>query len=97
MISYIWDLDGTLLDSYDVISNAVLKTVNEAGINDDLTQVLRKIKETSVRKYLSDVSIKINKPVTYLFEIYHKYAHENDNDIKLIDGAYDVLMKLKKA
>ena len=27
--TYIWDLDGTLLDSYDVISNAVLKTVNE--------------------------------------------------------------------
>ncbi len=93
--TYIWDLDGTLLDSYDVISNAVLKTVNEFKIEDDIVNILKRIKETSVRKYLTDISIENNISLDNLYETYHKYAHNNDVDIKLIKGAYEALLKLK--
>ncbi len=96
MVSYIWDLDGTLLDSYSVISNAVLKTVNEFKIEDNLDNILKKIKETSVRKYLTDISLNYNISLDSLYETYHKFAHVNDKDIKLINGAYDTLLKLKK-
>ena len=34
MKTYIWDLDGTLFDSYDVIIEAAILTANEIGIFD---------------------------------------------------------------
>ena len=34
MTAYIWDLDGTLLDSYEMIVEAAARTAAEEGIYD---------------------------------------------------------------
>lgn len=93
--TYIWDLDGTLLDSYDVISNAVLKTVNEIGYNDNLDNILKYIKRNSVKKYFEMVSSKMNIDINSLFKIYQKHGHQNDDKINLIKNAKETLIKLK--
>ena len=41
MTAYIWDLDGTLLDSYGVIVESAARTATEAGVRDSAEDVLR--------------------------------------------------------
>ena len=40
MTSYIWDLDGTLLDSYPVIIAAAIRAAADAGIHDQESEAL---------------------------------------------------------
>jgi len=56
--AFIWDLDGTLLDSYRVIVSSAVRTAAEAGIRDDKEAVLRKLKQQSLTAYLRDVSLR---------------------------------------
>lgn len=95
MNSYIWDLDGTILDSYAVITEAVYNVGKECGIEDTKSNILFFIKRTSVKEYLKNISERADKPLEELYEIYSHYAHKNDGTIKLIDGVKDALKKLK--
>lgn len=46
--AFIWDLDGTLLDSYGVIVSSLHQTLEELGISMDEAEVRRRAKEGSV-------------------------------------------------
>lgn len=95
MIAYIWDLDGTLLDSYDVISSSAKEAAESAGVDDDIHKVLTMVKQTSVKVYMEDVSKRTGKTLDYLFTKYREYTHGKDEFIGLIDGAKEVLEYLK--
>lgn len=95
MISYIWDLDGTLLDSYDVISESAKEAAFCAGIDDDICKVLTMVKQTSVKVYMEDVSKRSGKSLEFLFGKYREFTHGKDDLITLIDGAKEVLEYLK--
>ena len=56
MASYIWDLDGTLLDSYPVIIAAAIKAAGDAGIHDSESEALRTAKQGMLSTYLKDVA-----------------------------------------
>ena len=56
MTAYIWDLDGTLLDSYGVIVESAARTAAEAGVPDSAEDVLRGVKQGTVTSYLTGVS-----------------------------------------
>ena len=62
MTAYIWDLDGTLLDSYALITAAAASAAADAGIYDTDEQVMRAVKQGSVTAYLKDVSRRCGKP-----------------------------------
>ena len=66
MIAYIWDLDGTLLDSYDVISSSAKEAAESAGVDDDIHKVLTMVKQTSVKVYMEDVSKRTGKTLDYI-------------------------------
>lgn len=51
MEAYIWDLDGTLLDSYEMITAAAARTAADAGVYDEETAVYRAVKQDSVSGY----------------------------------------------
>ena len=95
--AYIWDLDGTLLDSYGVITEAARKTAADAGVDDPEGDVFRAVKRESVGAYLKGVSTRSGKEPEDLFGKYRTYTHELDCRITLIDGAKDALKRLRKA
>ena len=97
MNAYIWDLDGTLLDSYGAITEAARKTAADAGLDDPESDVLRAVKRESVSAYLRSVSTRSGKTAEELFEKYRTYTHALDGRITLIDGAKEALERLRKA
>ena len=95
MTAYIWDLDGTLLDSYGVIVAAAARTAAEAGINDPEPAVLKAVKQGSVTGYMRDVGARSGETPGKLMERYRLHAHEKDGLIGLISGAKEALERLK--
>ncbi len=96
MEAYIWDLDGTLLDSYGVIVEAARRTAADNGLNDPEDDVLRMVKQGSVTAYLQDVSERCGKSRDELFIRYRQYTHELGDRITLIDGAKETLERLQE-
>lgn len=97
MSAYIWDLDGTLLDSYDVITKAAVMAASDAGEKDPAGEVLKKVKRTSLTAYLKDVSARSGETFDSLSASYRRYTHSLDGEILLMPGAEEALEKLKKA
>ena len=97
MTAYIWDLDGTLLDSYEVIVKAAVRTAEEAGLHDTAGDVMKAVKQGSVTGYLNDASVRSGLPASRLLERYRAYSHESDDCITLIDGAKETLEELLRA
>ena len=97
MTAYIWDLDGTLLDSYETIVSAAKRAADDAGLNDPEETVLRAVKQGSVSAYLKDAGARSGEPVKELLGRYHVYAHELDDRIGLIGGAKETLERLRQA
>ena len=97
MAAYIWDLDGTLLDSYPVIIAAALKAAAEVGIHDEEAYALRIAKQGMLFTYLNDVAERSGMPFKTLRENYRTYTHEMDDGIILMDGAREALERLQEA
>ncbi len=97
MTSYIWDLDGTLIDSYPVIIAAAIKAAGNAGIHDDESTVLRTVKQGMLSTYLNDAAERSGMPFQFLLENYRRYTHEMDDQIILMEGAVETLERLRKA
>ena len=97
MDAYIWDLDGTLLDSYGVIVEGAAKAAAAAGLNDPVDKVLKSVKQGSVTEYLKDVSMRSGLSFEDLLAHYRLYSHQLDDRITLIDGAEEALEKLLHA
>ena len=97
MAAYIWDLDGTLLDSYEVITEAAARAAADAGIHDPAADILKKVKRASLTAYLKDVSERCGEPAENLITKYRLYTHSLDERICLIPGAEEALQKLRQA
>ena len=96
MTAYIWDLDGTLLDSYGVIVEGAARTSAEAGLQDTADEVLKSVKQGSVTEYLNGVSLRSGVPFAQLLAQYRLYAHGLDDRIILTDGAKETLERLRR-
>ena len=94
--AFIWDLDGTLLDSYGAIVEAAAETAAEAGLHDSAGEVLKAVKRGSVREYLMDVSARSGRPVGELLDRYRHFTHSLDGSITLIPGAKEALEELRR-
>ena len=96
MRAYIWDLDGTLLDSYEMITAAAFRTGAEAGAKDTEEDVHRAVKQGSVSAYLRDVSARTGETFEDLFARYRAYTHRTDDRIRLIGGAREALERTRR-
>ena len=97
MTAYIWDLDGTLLDSYEVIAEGAARTAEEAGVQVLWPEVLRAVKQGSVTGFLKDISISSGVPTEELMARYRYHSHALDDGITLTDGAKETLERLAAA
>jgi len=88
-MNFIWDLDGTLFDSYGVINAALFRTLERAGIAFDREEAKKEIIRTSVRKYLSDLGSE--KELQRVFDEEHDALTDS---ITLIPHAKQTLVAL---
>ncbi len=93
-INLIWDLDGTIIDSYKLIEESLIETLKRFNIKFDLESLQNYIKDTSVSTYLKEQE-KINKLEPLIMkEYFSQKLQEKNKDIKLMDNAKEVLEKL---
>lgn len=96
MTAYIWDLDGTLLDSYAVIVKGAKAAAEDAGLADTEDDVLKGVKQVSVTSYLKGAAERSGIPFEKMKQRYRMHAHALDDEITLIDGAAETLERLRR-
>lgn len=92
MSSFIFDVDGTLIDSYDGITKSVIDVLNKYDYKID--NVRDFILDKSVLDLLKEVSLKIGIPADILYNEYKIERKNTQFDYKFMDGAIEALKYL---
>lgn len=93
----IWDLDGTLLDSYGVIVESLRLTMQEYGITVNYDEIWQHTILHSVSSFLKLMSAEFHLPLEVLKERYSQISGSKYEDIVCMKNAYNVLQKLQES
>ena len=93
----IWDLDGTLLDSYGVIVESLQLTMQEHGIMVAYDEVWQHTIRYSVSSFLEQMSAKYKLPVELLKQHYSQISGDKYHDIVCMKNALEVLQQLQES
>ena len=92
-LSFIWDMDGTLVDSYPAIVPSVRQACEEFGLDLDVSYIREQILRSSVGSFLEQLSIKD----TALLKTRFNTLNDNNIDkIRAMPHAEEVLSFLSK-
>ena len=89
MYSFIFDVDGTLIDSYDGITESTINVLEK--YNYKMNNVREYILDKSVLDLFKDVSSKINVSSNILYDEYKKERLKTIYNYKFMDDAIEVL------
>ncbi|WP_172923777.1 HAD family hydrolase [Streptococcus sp. 1559] len=89
--AFIWDLDGTLLDSYEAILSGIEETFGQFSIPYDKEQVRELILKYSVQDLLVRVAEARNLDVEVLNQVRAQSLAEKNAQVVLMPGAREVL------
>ena len=89
--AFIWDLDGTLLDSYEAILSGIEETFGQFSIPYDKEQVREFILKFSVQDLLMQVAEERKIDVEVLNQVRAQSLAEKNAQVVLMPGARDVL------
>ena len=95
--SYIWDLDGTLLDSYGSIVSSLVAVARECGAEDAYDEIMKAVKLGAVSAYLRELAGRCGRDYARLYERYREISHDRLGEITLIPGAFHTLDSLRNA
>ena len=90
----IWDLDGTLFDSYDVIVHSLLLTLQEKGVVLSYEDIRRHAIEFSIRSLLTKISTEYGVSAEELHNRYSQISRDHYLTIKPMNHAVEVLQTL---
>ena len=88
---YIWDLDGTLIDSYDGILDSIMDVLKYFHIEMKREDVYKFIIEKSVHEFLDEISITYKIDLPKVIEKYQEYRINTQMKVTLMDNAYETL------
>ena len=91
MIAFIWDLDGTLLDSYEIIVNALRQIYVEKGIDIDKKEILFDVTNESVSYFIKKTEAKFGIPFDDLKDRYSIISGKEKLNIKPMQNAKEIL------
>ena len=94
--AFIWDLDGTLLDSYEAILSGIEETYAQFSIPYDKEQVREFILKYSVQDLLVRVAEKRKLDVEVLNQVRAQSLFEKNAQVVLMPGAREVLAWVKE-
>ena len=89
--AFIWDLDGTLLDSYEAILSGIEETFGQFSIPYDKEKVREFILKYSVQDLLVQVTEDRNLDVEVLNQVRAQSLAEKNAQVVLMPGAREVL------
>ena len=89
--AFIWDLDGTLLDSYEAILSGIEETFAQFSIPYDKEQVREFILKFSVQDLLVQVAEERKLDVEVINQVRAQNLAEKNAQVVLMPGARDVL------
>ena len=89
--AFIWDLDGTLLDSYEAILSGIEETFAQFSIPYDKEQVREFILKYSVQNLLVQVAEERKLDVEVLNQVRAQSLAEKNAQVVLMPGAREVL------
>lgn len=95
-MAFIWDLDGTLLDSYEVIVSSLIKTYKEFNIELNKEDVLKEVITESVSAFISKMGEQHGISFDEMKERYSEISYGEKAGIKPISHAKDILSFLKE-
>lgn len=90
-IAFIWDLDGTLLDSYEAILSGIEETFGQFAIPYDKEKVREFILKYSVQDLLVRVAEERKLDVEVLNQVRAQSLAEKNAQVVLMSGAREVL------
>ena len=90
-IAFIWDLDGTLLDSYEAILSGIEETFAQFSIPYDKEKVREFILRYSVQDLLEQVAEERNLDAEVLNQVRAQSLAEKNAQVILMPGAREVL------
>ena len=93
----IWDLDGTLLDSYDAIVASACQTFKEFNIELDPEEVYKEAIATSVNAIIDRLAPQLGIPFDVIKTRYSELNNQERLNIKRIKNAKEILASLKKS
>ncbi len=93
--AWIWDLDGTLLDSYGAITGSLAALTDEIGYALPSEKILREIKTKSVSGLLRRISEERGISYDQLWNRYREISRGRLEEITLMDGAAETLSALR--
>ena len=89
--AFIWDLDGTLLDSYEAILSGIEETFAQFSIPYDKESVREFILKYSVQDLLGQVAEERNLDAAVLNQVRAQNLSEKNAQVVLMPGAREVL------
>lgn len=95
-MNFIFDVDGTLIDSYPGIIKTVIKVLNNHNLNIKKEIIETNIYKYSVRYYLNQLSTKLGYKENILIKEFEKLRIETEYDYEFIDGVINTLKLLKE-
>ena len=95
MTAFIWDLDGTLLDSYDVIVDSLYQIYLEKGAKIDKQEILHDVINESVSYFIMKMEQRFGIPFDDLKDRYSIISHNAKNNIKAMKHAKEILKFIK--
>ncbi len=96
MTALIWDLDGTLLDSYGVIVDSTLQALREAGITAPRQELHRRMIAGTVRGVLGEIGRERGLDGGALWRRVDELNQSGSGRIRLMDGAAEALRRLRE-
>jgi len=91
----IWDLDGTLFDSYDVIVESLYLTLAEHGVLLSMYEIHQHAIKFSIKSLLASISKETGTPVEVLQQSYSQISSSKYLNIKSMHNAIEVLSLLQ--
>lgn len=89
--TFIWDLDGTLLDSYGVIVSSLRQTLAELPLGEGPEEILRQVKDGSVSAFLRRTAERTGLPYRRLKDRYSAISGGRIGEIPAMPHAEEVL------
>ena len=93
--AFIWDLDGTLLDSYGVIVDSLYQIYKEKGFEIDKQEILYDVINESVSYFIMKMEKRFGVPFDDLKDRYLIISHNAKNNIKAMKHAKEILEFIK--
>lgn len=90
-IVFIWDLDGTLLDSYGIIVNSLYEVYKEKGAEIDKQEILKEVIGESVSSFIMKMEKRFDIPFDDLKDRYSYISGNEKLNIKAMNNAKEVL------